>query len=283
MADAQLIVTTKRLGSDLLDLKKALRKSYPQPLRQVTSPALKKRSSALAESWLTDISQRNELAKSVCSQYLADLTVHFQRLLLCAEHATLRRRYDEEINAIRKDYTSKLVIPLMQGGDIDGVRAAGNASVRTHRPNNGESESFRATAFVGHSFMPDDLQVADSFIRVLEAVGITVATGEKPQADKISEKVKRRIEKQHIFVGIFTRRDKLAGKRAWNTSAWVIDEKAYALGKNRKLILLKEEGVESIGGIQGDYEFIEFSRDRIQDAVLRLLQLFNLSIESMRD
>jgi hypothetical protein len=53
---------------------------------------------------------------------------------------------------------------------------------------------------------------------VLEAIGIRVVTGEKPKADRISNKVKAAIEGQHIFVGIFTRRDKLAGKNEWNTS-----------------------------------------------------------------
>jgi hypothetical protein len=48
-------------------------------------------------------------------------------------------------------------------------------------------------------------------------------------------------------------------------------------------VLLKEVGVDSIGGIQGDYEFIEFSRERLQDAILRLLQLFSFSVQDMRE
>jgi hypothetical protein len=282
MADSQLIVTTKRLRTDLLDLRRALRKRYGRPLQQVVSSELRKRCTTLAESWLTDISRHRDIAECVSSKYLADLNVHFQRLLLCAERATLRRRYDEEFKAILKNYTARLVIPLLQCVGRPNVQGAA-VDPRPKPANNGGPESFKPTAFVGHSFTRADLAVAESFIRILEAVGITVATGEKPAADKISEKVKRRIEKQHIFVGIFTRRDKLAGKNKWNTSAWVIDEKAYAYGKNKKLVLLKEVGVESIGGIQGDYEFIEFSRDRLQDALLGLLQLFSFSVQSMRD
>jgi hypothetical protein len=57
------------------------------------------------------------------------------------------------------------------------------------------------------------------------------STGERPKANRIYEKVKRMIDGQHIFVGIFTRREKLEGKNIWTTSAWVLDEKAYAYGK----------------------------------------------------
>jgi len=78
-----------------------------------------------------------------------------------------------------------------------------------------------------------------------------VETGARPKADRISEKVKQLIDQQLIFVGIFTRRDKIARKAEWTTSPWVIDEKAYAVGGNKKLVLLKESGVGSIGGIQG--------------------------------
>jgi hypothetical protein len=49
------------------------------------------------------------------------------------------------------------------------------------------------------------------------------------------------------------------------------DEKAYA---SRKKLILLVEGVESIGGIQGDHEYIEFNRDKLAQAIIALLQLF---------
>ena len=97
-----------------------------------------------------------------------------------------------------------------------------------------------------------------------------------------SDKVKKLIEAQHIFVGIFGRRDKLAKKAEWTTSPWVIDEKAYALGRSKRLVLLKEEGVTSIGGLQGDYEFIEFSRERLDKLVLAILEIFDVRVAGLR-
>jgi len=38
--------------------------------------------------------------------------------------------------------------------------------------------------------------------------------------------------------------------------------------------LIKEEGVQSIGGLQGDYEYIEFHRDKLENLVLALLETF---------
>ena len=116
----------------------------------------------------------------------------------------------------------------------------------------------------------------------LTALGVKVITGDEPKAASISDKVKRSIEEQSFFVGVFSRRDKVARKQEWTTSAWVIDEKAYAVGLRKRLVLLKEQGVVSIGGIQGDYEYIEFSRDQLEMLVLRLVQLFDLTNKDLR-
>jgi hypothetical protein len=115
--------------------------------------------------------------------------------------------------------------------------------------------------------------ICDTF----SALGLAVETGERPRANRISDKVKCLIEQQSIFAGIFTRRDKIARKQEWTTSAWFIDEKAYAVGLQKRLILLKEQGVNSIGGIQGDYEYIEFSREGLGGAIISLIKLFSLT------
>ena len=99
---------------------------------------------------------------------------------------------------------------------------------------------FDGKAFVGHSFLPNDKRVADCVIQSLTGIGVSAVTGEKPKAERISEKVKKLIEEQQLFVGVFTRRDKIARKKEWTTTPWVVDEKAYAVGKGKKLILVKD-------------------------------------------
>lgn len=281
MADAHLIVEIRRLGSDLRDLKSLLRKAYPKATQQVVSGDIRERASGLAESWLADLSQRPELAAHVPEEHLSELNIHFQRILVYAEHATVRRRYDTEIATALRDYTAQLVVPLMQAGQSQRpLASATTRAVLTREPS---GEDFKATAFVGHSFGDGDMPLVNTVVETLRALGVQVETGLKPKADRISEKVKRLIDRQYLFVGIFTRRDKLEGKKSWSTSAWVIDEKAYAYGRNRKLILLKEADVESIGGIQGDYEFLEFSRENFHQAILGLIQIFSVSVRGLRE
>jgi hypothetical protein len=284
MADDQLIVVAKRLRTDIYDLRLSLRRGYSNPSQQVTSADLKQTATTLAEMWIADLSQRPEVLSACSAKYLQDLDVHFQRLLTFAERATIRRRYDEEIRFILKNYTENLVVPLMQNaGKVRPANKHGNdgrASVERNLSGM-DAEGFRATAFVGHSFAQKDKPVVDAVTSALEAIGVDVFTGSKPKAERISEKVKGLIDGQHMFVGIFTRRDRLAGKKEWNTSTWVIDEKAYA-SRTKKLILLKEDGVESIGGIQGDYEFIEFNRDKLGAVIISLLELFKLTVDGLR-
>ena len=269
--------------SDLRDLKSSLRKKYRGPKQQVTSPELRRKASELGETWLADLSQRPAIEHAVSSDYVADLNVHFQRLLTFAEQATIRGRYDAEITGILRHQVQGLLVPLMQkGGRAEPAGEAPVLAQSSRKKTPQATDEFKPTAFVGHSFDPADLPLVEALVSALQALGIDVLTGEKPKADTISEKVKGRIESQYLFVGIFTRRDKLVGKEAWSTSPWVIDEKAYAYGRNKKLILLKEIGVESIGGIQGDYEYIEFTRDKLENAVLRLIQTFVVTVRGLQ-
>jgi hypothetical protein len=279
MPDAQLVVALKRLADDLREFKSSLARDYPSASRQVTSSEHRRRVATLAETWISNLSQRKELSENVSDRHLGDLNVLFQRLLVYSDHATVRRRYDGDVRSILRDYTAEVIVPLMQAGTGDEDNTAGAEEVETNQESGAD---FKPTAFVGHSFAREDAELVNTFINILEALGVQVVTGSKPKADKISDKVKALIEKQHLFVGIFTRRDKLEGKNSWTTSTWVIEEKAYAVAQKRPLILLKEADVESIGGMHGDYQFIEFSRDKIGEGVVGLLQLFTLNVQGLQ-
>jgi hypothetical protein len=275
MVDERLLLAARRLGSDLRELKATLRRTYPKPGQQVTSQRIKGQASGLAESWLSQLSQRPEIVACISAKYLGDLNVHFQRILVATEKSTVRRRYDEEIHSILSSYTADFVVPLMQGG-AQPILAEAARKVTI------AEEVFSPTVFVGHSFNEADLPFVHAVVGTLQALGLNVLTGERPKADRISEKVKRMIDNQYIFLGLFTRRDKIEGKSAWTTSPWVLDEKAYAYGKGRKLILLKEADVESIGGIQGDYEFLPFTRESFHEVIVKLIQLFTCSVTGLQ-
>jgi hypothetical protein len=284
MAGDQVVVSAERLRDELVDLRKALRSRYREPNRQVTADDLRQRAARCAETWMVDLAPRDDIRRRIASEYLAELNVQFQRILTASEHASLRRRYDSATDAILKRFTLDLIIPLKQArGEADAAPQLPTPAPKLPLQRQTLADtSWESSAFIGHSFAPVDKPVAECVSQCLTAIGVSVQTGERPRADRISDKVKRLIDSQYLFVGVFTRRDKVARKQEWTTTPWVVDEKAYAVGKSKKLILLKEEGVGSIGGIQGDYEFIEFSRDRLEHLAIRLMQLFELEVRGLR-
>jgi hypothetical protein len=272
MIDEQFILTAERLRDDLADFGRSLRERYSKKSRPVSGDEHRKLAARLAETWLVELATSQEFAAAIGAAVLADLNVHFQRMLTFAEHATIRSRYETELRSILADYSVKVILPLKQsrGRTISTPKLLGPDKTIAH------------SVFLGQSFSENDRKVNQCVSDTLNALGLKVVTGEKPKADQISEKVKRLIEEQSIFVGIFTRRDKITRKPEWTTSAWVIDEKAYAVGSQKRLILFKEQGVGSIGGIQGDYEYIEFSRDSLEQMAIRLIELFELTNIGLR-
>jgi hypothetical protein len=281
--DDQLVVTLERLRDGLTDLRKQFRGRL-SATTPVTAADLRRAAAQLAEAWLTELSARPDVIAAIPSDVIADLTVHFQRLLTFSEHATARSRYDTEIRQVLARFTLDVVVPLKKANaaqqplpTIPGLPPLVVPPTAASPP-----EEFQPTAFVGHSFDSRDREAVKYIRGVLAGIGIKTVTGEKPQAARVSDKVKRLIEGQHMFVGVFTRRDKIARRQEWTTSPWIIDEKAYAYAKGKKLVLLREDGVQSIGGIQGDYEFIKFSRDRLHLLGRALLDLFDIRVAALR-
>lgn len=267
MIDEQTILTAERLRDELTNFRAVIRKRYVSASSQVASDDLRQQAARLAEKWLVELAIDDAVAAALGQSTLADLNVHFQRLLTFGDHATTRSRYDSELRSILDNYSIRVILLLKQSR---GKIIALPENKRLNQP-------IGNSVFIGQSFAATDTRVNQCVADVLNGLGLKVVTGERPKADRISDKVKGLIEQQSIFAGVFTRRDKIARKAEWTTSAWVIDEKAYALGRQKPLILLKEQGVNSIGGIQGDYEYIEFSRESLEALAVKLIQLFNLT------
>ena len=229
MIDEHIILAAERLRDELTDFKSTLRKRYHSN-SQVTSDELRRQAATLAQKWLVDLGTGDEINLALGDPVFADLNVKFQRLLTFSEHATKRTRYDGELRSILNNYSTLVILPLKQMRGRDTV-------IEQRTP----KFAFGNSIFVGQSFDQADSHVNTCICDAFAALGLTVVTGEKPKASRISEKVKGLIEQQSIFAGIFTRRDKVARKPEWTTSAWVIDEKAYAVGLQKRLILLRAD------------------------------------------
>lgn len=269
MIDDELVLRVERLRDLLEEFKSTLKGRYRRKTAPVGRSDLQETAAQLAERWLVEVANRDDVRIALTDDVLADLNIEFQRMLTYSERSTQRGKYDATVSAILSDFRGRVIVPLKRNRGVLLPKRPGNQSFAS-----GNQSLWDATsAFVGQSFAEEDAVVNEPIKRFLRVYGLDVLTGEKPVADRVSAKVRTRIEQSNLFVGIFTRRDRLAGSAEWATSAWIIDEKAYALAKNKPLILLKERGVQSIGGLQGDYEYLEFERDKLEDLLIRLLEI----------
>jgi hypothetical protein len=264
-----LALVAERLRDDLDAFRRKVRKQYAKKGAQISANGLRREAAALAERGLVDLASAEQFANAVGTEVTADLNIEFQRLLTASGKSATRATYEDALSGILDDFARRVVIPIKQVG----ARTFPAPRTSTH------SVDLPKSAFLGHSFDANDSQVVACVRDSLELIGIEVVTGERPRADRISEKVKTLIDAQPMFVGLYTRRQKIARQKNWTTSAWVIEEKAYAVAMRKKLLLIKEDGISSIGGIQGDYEYIEFRRDELHAIVLKILRLFRIRVE----
>ena len=146
-------------------------------------------------------------------------------------------------------------------------------------------------AFIGHSFDEKDNKLVNKVARFLESAGLECVTGEKAQNMSVAAKVKDRILHSDIFVGIFTCDKKIisnrdtASKPHWYsrktdyekvgyiTSNWIIQESGFAIGKEKEMIFLVENGVYKFPEIQGDMEVVYFDRDSIDQQWVKLNEM----------
>jgi len=159
------------------------------------------------------------------------------------------------------------------------------------------------TAFVGHSFDENDKSLIRRFLDYFDSIKGIVNEfnwdhAEKAEPKILSKKVREKMEGKNLFIGIFTKRKKeiddsklnrrgLFNKKKiitneedyyWITSDWIIQESGYALGKGMDQIFLLEDGVNSVGGLQGDIEHINFSREYPEGCFQKLQEMIGALI-----
>jgi len=266
MIEDDLVLRVERLRDEVEQFGLDIKARYANGASILTASALREQSSRLGERWLVEVAGNPDARQVIGEETTAELSVEFQRLLTFPDQRVPRSRYDVALRRILRDFRSRVVVPLKQ------ARQSARPTPNTIPTPTAQSVT-RLSIFLGQSFLANDKPTNDLIRRFLDAFGLEVVSGEKPKADTVSAKVRERIEASDVFMGLFTRRERIVRKQEWNTSPWVIDEKAYALAMGKKLVLLKEKGVQSIGGLQGDYEYLEFDRDDLGDLLVRLLSV----------
>jgi hypothetical protein len=150
------------------------------------------------------------------------------------------------------------------------------------------------TAFVARSFDPGDekrIQPILNFLDTFRKAGFIWESADAAEVESVSKKVRDMINRKDLFIGFFTRRhpvyslsprtngilQSLFGKsqpQIWSAPPWVLQESGYAIGANKKLLLLREQGVE-IPGLQGDLEYIPFDANNLAAVYPKLNEMIN--------
>jgi tetratricopeptide (TPR) repeat protein len=152
-------------------------------------------------------------------------------------------------------------------------------------------------AFVGHSFTSDDEAVVTRFTKYFDQLAnlypnFSWTHAEPAEPKVLADKVMQLIDGANLFIGICTKKERVVapsvlsatiipkgflkareGAYSWKTSDWIIQEIGLAKGRGLDLMLLVEDGLRQPGGLQGNLEYISFSREAPEKAFGKIVEM----------
>ena len=152
----------------------------------------------------------------------------------------------------------------------------------------------RLSAFVGRSFLEADKKIWHDLRDILDSLksmGFDYQDGREGQIRPISEKVRELILRHEIYIGVLTKRYPiweapsswlgrwmhplgLYTPQKWTTSEWVIEEVGFAIGKDRKILLLIEKDVNfPTTDLDGDTQWVLFNRESLSASQTEISQM----------
>lgn len=132
---------------------------------------------------------------------------------------------------------------------------------------------FEPRVFVGHKWTDKDDEIANKFMELFELEGLKCLTGKPAKPVDVDEKVKGLINDTDGTIIIFGPDKKLEATEYMTTSGWLKDEKSYAMGKGKPILLFFDNTIhpDEKKGIQGDYEYIDFDKECLAEAILEAI------------
>lgn len=149
------------------------------------------------------------------------------------------------------------------------------------------------SAFIGRSFDRNEEPLWNEIRKILDSLkpmGFSWEDAEEAQAKPISDKVKERIERNDIFIGILTKGKPIATDHSvfkhllfgkitnWLASYWIIQESGYAIGRGKKVTFLIESGLELPGGLNADFEYVSVDPNNLSDTIIKVNQIISNEI-----
>jgi hypothetical protein len=136
--------------------------------------------------------------------------------------------------------------------------------------------------FVGYGYNARDAWIENRVFPILRCVGFSVVHGKDMHGNQLQPEVQRRIAQSDAAIGFFTiREDAEAGP--FNSHIWVRDEMLYAMGKEKPIIPIKENGVVLEEGLFGNRQYIPLDQnDRLACVSELLITLGNKNMRRVR-
>lgn len=120
--------------------------------------------------------------------------------------------------------------------------------------------------FVGFGYNDRDRWIPEFVVPLVKAFGAEVVTGEDLQGQQISDEVQRRIESSDGLIAFRTKRGDADAAGSYRSHRWVEDELAVAIARGVRVVEVREEGVDTQGGLAGDRQWVAYregERDRL--------------------
>lgn len=121
------------------------------------------------------------------------------------------------------------------------------------------------TVFLSYRFAENEY--VEGLTTLLKRDGFEISTG-LSASTYISQAILERIRSCEFFVCLMTRADEKKDG-TYTTSPWLLEEKGAALAMGKRIVLMVEDGVDDIGGLQGDWQRIHFTAKSFTSASIR--------------
>jgi len=158
---------------------------------------------------------------------------------------------------LSRDVTEQLLGEL--SGRMSHLRRRGSATW---------TKQHERTVFLSYTF--EETEYGEGLKELLGEHGFRVVTGDNTNT-YISEAICKRIEDSSLFVSLMTKKYALSDG-TFLPSLWLVEEKALAIATLKPMVLMVERGVKEIGGLQSDYQRIEFTEKGFTRAALRAVK-----------
>ncbi len=125
--------------------------------------------------------------------------------------------------------------------------------------------------FVAYGYNDRDKWIREMVFPIIEAFGADVETGEDTFDGTISDIVRDKIEYCDALIAFTTKREPKNAKST-TTHQWVKDELAIARGFKKKLVEVRESGVDSQSGITDPNQRIDYDEKKRDECLVKVAQ-----------